>query len=262
MKYPRRLFIIQSPDSLSYQVCKDDEELSTPYISLAEHDARMAAMEKARDTYEQNWREAALSGIEVQKQYGKYETQISEASERVSEQAGYIARLELQIKNPGGSFCAYCQHHFKSNTTEADRLKIAEHALDCDKSPLRTMTVAAMFYEDVLNRVVSEHSSGHTMGFDCKTCLILSEFINSQQSRQDNCRCPMKCPEHSKPTAQAGDENEGAPCPHGLRPGMSACLKCETTEPVCSCGTGTGQHEPGCGTLKQSGEEANKCPNE
>jgi hypothetical protein len=40
--FPRRLWVIRVPGTLSYQVCKDDEELSTPYISLAEHEALLS----------------------------------------------------------------------------------------------------------------------------------------------------------------------------------------------------------------------------
>ena len=37
-KFPRRLWIIKEFGTFRYQVCKDEEELSIPYISLTEHE--------------------------------------------------------------------------------------------------------------------------------------------------------------------------------------------------------------------------------
>jgi len=45
-RFPRRLWIIKAPMTLSYQVCKDDEELSTPYMSVAEHEARVKDLDR------------------------------------------------------------------------------------------------------------------------------------------------------------------------------------------------------------------------
>jgi len=45
MTLPKKLSILRSQDSLKYQVCEDEEELSTPYILLSEHETEIKAWE-------------------------------------------------------------------------------------------------------------------------------------------------------------------------------------------------------------------------
>lgn len=47
MTFPRRLWILKEAGTLRYQVCKNNEELSVPYLSVAEHDAEVKKLREA-----------------------------------------------------------------------------------------------------------------------------------------------------------------------------------------------------------------------
>lgn len=104
MKYPRRLFIIQSPNNLSYQVCKDEEELSVTYVSFAEHAAGLVRIEAEK---------AAIS---------------TKSNQAILEQAARIAELEAnlaEVFEAGGRDVNYWCEKFEKESKRVAELEAA-----------------------------------------------------------------------------------------------------------------------------------------
>lgn len=125
--------------------------------------------------------------------------------------AGEVMKPSVQAVQPGKRpYCSACRWHH-------------DREAECNQHEKQTAQETSVF--EKLGKLDPEASArlSRDAGNDSE-----ESVQGTNQSPAKHCaRCNGPCWIVEKEASQEGDENEGKPCPHGLRPGMSACLECD-----------------------------------